>query len=106
MLTLSFLIGIATSVYWTFAVDLVATGSGATVAGLADQRQVSQMFWTLVGVAGFAGVFAGAIVDRLGAPRSLTLFLLAIALATLGLANAQGLVMAILSALVFGAFLC
>lgn len=101
LLLIAFLIGLATSVYWTFAVDLVASGPG-TSYGL-DARQTSQLFWTLVGVAGLGGMGAGGLVQRLGTEPALRVFLLALALATLALALSQSVGWVLFSGLLFGA---
>lgn len=103
VLALALGIGMATSVYWTFAVDLVASAAGASVWFGLDQRQTSQWFWCLVGVAGLAGMGAGAIVDRLGPEGALKAVLLAMALAMVGLAASQSLWAALLSGALFGA---
>lgn len=102
LLLLAFAIGLATSVYWTFAVDLVARGAGTAGLGL-DARQTSQLFWTLVGVAGLGGMVAGGLVERLGTEPALRVFMLALALATLVLAQSQALGWVLVSGLVFGA---
>lgn len=104
---IAFLIGIATSIYWTFAVDLVTRNvseppmfMGQTIGAM----MLGQIFWTVVGIAGFAGVFAGSIVNRLGPVRSLALFQLAIAGATVCLSLASTAAPVMLSGLTFGAF--
>lgn len=51
--------GLIGAVYWTFAVDAI-TGAGA--AGPA----VGPLFWTLIGLAGTAGVFTGTLLARIG----------------------------------------
>ncbi|MFI0264609.1 MFS transporter [Streptomyces sp. NPDC017056] len=73
--------GLIGAVYWTFAADTVARNLSA------DQLAVP-LFWTLMGLAGTAGVAAGAFIDRLGLRRAqLCLFLaLALAIALLGAA--------------------
>jgi hypothetical protein len=53
--------GLVTSVYWTFAVDLLVTGSGVE----AGQAKV---FWTVVGIAGIGGCLSGHLVLRSGHP--------------------------------------
>jgi len=56
----AFLVGLGSSVYWTFAVDLVANdgGMGASAA---------RLVLALVGIASLAGAFSGELVERLGA---------------------------------------
>jgi len=56
-------LGITTSVYWTFAVDFIVT-SGSL------QASIGKIFWTVVGVAGIAGAFAGDLVPRFGLRRT------------------------------------
>jgi len=51
--------GISTSVYWTFAVDLLVT------TGSLDQGQAA-MFWASIGAAGILGAAAGHLVHRFG----------------------------------------
>jgi len=51
--------GISTSVYWTFAVDLLVT------AGSLSQSQAAT-FWASIGAAGILGAGAGRLVHRFG----------------------------------------
>jgi len=51
--------GVSTSVYWTFAVDLLVT------AGSLNQGQAA-MFWASIGAAGILGATAGRLVHRFG----------------------------------------
>ena len=83
--------GAVGSVYWTFAVDLIGTGSTGAA------------FWTLLGVAGTAGVAAPLLFRRLGLRGShLVLFgLLAAGTALLSIAPGQ-VVVVVASAVVFG----
>ncbi len=53
------LFGIGTSVYWTFAVDLLVT-SGVITAGY------ESLFWVCIGIAGLLGSAAGDSVMRFG----------------------------------------
>ncbi len=86
--------GAVGSVYWTFAVDLI--GSGSTAA-------TGAAFWTLLGIAGTAGAAAPVLFRRMGLRAShLVLFaLLATGIALLSLAPGQGAVV-VVSAVVFG----
>ncbi len=93
----TFIIGLASSVYWTFAVDLIArTGSFPDSA--------SRVFWILVGGAGVGGTMAGDLITRFGLRKALQP-------AVAGLAVSMGLLpmwlaswLAILtSAILFGA---
>ncbi|UYM07493.1 YbfB/YjiJ family MFS transporter [Solicola gregarius] len=71
--------GVVGSFYWNYATAAISdatSGSAATTA----------MFWTLMGVAGTAGVLAGVLLARLGLRRSSALLFgtLAVAVALLG----------------------
>ena len=104
---IALVIGVATSVYWTFSVDLITTSSGQSVqlVGITlDSGLIAQLFWMVVGLAGFAGMFAGAVVDRMGVRSALILFQMGIAVATALLASVDHLSAIIISAVVFGAF--
>jgi predicted MFS family arabinose efflux permease len=86
--------GAAGSIYWTFAVDLIGSGS-APATGAA--------FWTLLGIAGTAGAAAPMLFRSLGQRGShVALFaLLAAGIALLAIAPGQGAVV-VVSAVVFG----
>jgi predicted MFS family arabinose efflux permease len=60
----TFILGLAGSVYWTFAVDLVVHSGifSTSVAGI---------FWMLVGSAGVVGMLAGDLMTRYGLRRVL-----------------------------------
>ena len=90
------LIGLAASVYWTFAVDL------ADQAGLG--REGARMLLGVVGAASLAGSLGGDLLERFGgrAALVLTALLMATALALLASA-ASGWLGAVLSAAGFGA---
>jgi len=51
--------GSVTSVYWTFAVDLITAESQAS-------QPMIKLFWVVIGIAGFAGAAAGDLVRRHG----------------------------------------
>jgi predicted MFS family arabinose efflux permease len=88
--------GLITSVYWTFAVDLLVTDSGVS----ADQ---AKLFWTVVGIAGIGGCMTGHLVRRSGIRRSWRRFMAALALATAGLPALAALPCApLLSGVLFG----
>lgn len=97
LLTSALLVGLASSVYWTFAVDhLVIDG------GLSSTQ--SRMFLVVVGVASVGGTVAGDAVRRLGGRVTFTLAVAAEAAALLLLGLAPGHVgAAIASAVLFGA---
>lgn len=86
--------GVASSAYWTFAVDLLSqerAGGGA-------------LFWTVVGASGILGAFAGDAVSRFGLKRTLLWTVLALAGSTALLAAApNSLPLALASAVLFGA---
>ena len=96
LLTGALLIGLAASVYWTFAVDL------ADQAGLG--REGARLLLGVVGAASIAGSLGGDLLERLGgrAALGLTALLMATALALLASAP-SGWLGAMLSAAGFGA---
>ena len=107
LFVVALIIGIATSVYWTFSVDLITTSSGQTIKIFGhslDASMIAQLFWMIVGLAGFAGMFAGSAVNRLGIRSALTLFQIGIAIATALLASIDHISAIIISAVIFGAF--
>ena len=90
------LIGLAASVYWTFAVDL------ADQAGLG--REGARLLLGVVGAASLAGSLGGDLLERLGGRAALVLTALLMAMALALLASApSGWVAAMLSAAGFGA---
>lgn len=106
LFVVAFLLGIATSIYWAFSVDLVTAGGEVyRLAGIElPALRFGQVFWTVVGLAGFAGMAAGAVVNRLSIVPAMRLFLFAIAAATAMLAISQSSGMVLISGLLFGAF--
>jgi predicted MFS family arabinose efflux permease len=98
LLLSAFVFGLAGSVYWTFAVILIATtGAFAALSG--------RIFFALVGAAGLVGPLAGSLVARLGLQHALrwSIVGLAAAIGLLPLALASGA--AVLgSAILFGGF--
>lgn len=94
----AFFIGLATSTYWTFAVDLIASSQSATgeVSG--------PLFWSVMGISGIAGGLVGDAIHKVGLKRALMLTILSLAFATGILAVAPASFPAIIvSATVFGA---
>jgi predicted MFS family arabinose efflux permease len=91
------LLGLASSVYWTFAVDHLVTAGGVPSAA-------SRLFLAAVGVASVGGAVSGDAVRRLGGRTTFALALAAeaAALVLLGLAPSS-LEAAFASALLFGA---
>ncbi len=104
------LMGASASVYWAFSVDLVTGGGtgGETepilLLGWAlSPERFGQVFWTLVGVAGFAAATAGALVSRLGLRGTHALALSGLAVAIGGPAAMASPLAALASGLLFGA---
>lgn len=97
LFTAAAVFGIATAVYWTFAVDLLVRAGG-----MAENQ--SRLFWLLIGAAGLLGGAAGDLVRRIGLRRTfrsgVTAVTLAIAVPAIW-PEATGL--AYVSGLVFGA---
>jgi predicted MFS family arabinose efflux permease len=90
------LVGLAASVYWTFAVDL------AHQAGMG--RDGARVLLGVVGAASIAGSLGGDLVERLGGRAALALCSLSLATALALLASAAGgRVGALVSAAAFGA---
>ncbi|TDE00164.1 YbfB/YjiJ family MFS transporter [Jiangella asiatica] len=73
--------GVVGSVFWLLAVDAITTAAPS-----GDHDGIAALFWTAMGTAGTAGIFAGAVFARLGLRRShVALFgLLAVASTLLG----------------------
>lgn len=102
-------LGLVTSVYWTFAVEyLVSAGTTDNSARILASvglpaNALPQAFWILIGVAGFAGAFAGDLVTQLGLRWSYraTVSLIALAIAVLA-ATPTYPPGVLISALVFG----
>lgn len=90
------LFGITGTVYWTYAADLVSSAGGFP-------SSAGPILWTVVGVAGIAGVATGDLISRLGLRVSLiaSLCTLAVATGVLGLAPTSWLALGI-SAVLFG----
>jgi predicted MFS family arabinose efflux permease len=87
----AFSYGVLGSVYWTFAVDLIADDT------------TGPLFWTLVGVAGLGGLYTASTLARIGLRRTHPLLFLMLATAIAVLAVAPGSVVAAgLSALLYG----
>ncbi|MEV0612681.1 MFS transporter [Nonomuraea sp. NPDC050404] len=88
--------GLVGSVYWQYAVTAVEDGMG-------DGRATAPLFWTLMGLAGIAGVLVGHAIDRHGLRRvHAGMFAgLSVAVALLGLAPGS-LPAVIVSAVLYG----
>ncbi|HKR50414.1 MAG TPA: MFS transporter [Pseudonocardiaceae bacterium] len=88
--------GLSGAVYWSFAVEAItdAIRTGGPVAPL---------FWTLMGLAGTAGIFTGTVIGWLGLRRSHVVLISAMALAITLLGAAPGNLAAITgSAVLYG----
>lgn len=97
LFSVALVVGVASSAYWTFAVDLVTKTSSAGAG-------TGSLFWTIVGASGIAGALAGDAVSRFGLRRALLLAVLSLAASTALLAAASGTLLAVLvSATFFGA---
>lgn len=97
LFSVALVVGVASSAYWTFAVDLISQeASGANGNGA--------LFWTVVGASGILGAAAGDSISRFGLKRTLLWTILALASATVLLALAPAsLPIALVSAVLFGA---
>ncbi|MFC4855158.1 YbfB/YjiJ family MFS transporter [Actinophytocola glycyrrhizae] len=91
----AFSYGVVGSVYWTFAVDMIAADAPGDAVG--------PLFWTLIGVAGLGGLLTGRALTVLGLRRTHALLFGALAFGVAVLALAPGALPAIgLSALLYG----
>ena len=96
LFTAALLLGLTTAVYWTFAVELITNAAPG-------REHLGQIFWAVLGVAGFGGAIAGDLMHHLGLRAGLRLGGLAIAASMALLAVAPGSIPAImLSAAMFG----
>jgi predicted MFS family arabinose efflux permease len=97
LLTASLLVGLASSVYWTFAVDHVQNDGGLT-------STQSRLFLAVVGVASVAGTLSAQLIERLGARALFVLAAVAEAVSLLLLgALPDHLATVVVSAILFGA---
>lgn len=96
LLIVSAITGLTSSVFWTFAVDVLVT-----IGGLSSGFGVA--FWVVVGVAGILGGHAGILLERYGLPLVLrgTVGVLTTALAIVGLFPFNWLA-GLVSAILFG----
>lgn len=97
LFSVALVVGVASSAYWTFAVDLISQeASGANDNGA--------LFWTIVGASGILGAAAGDAVSHFGLKRTLLWTILALVGATVLLAvTPTNLPVALVSAVLFGA---
>ncbi|OEL08342.1 hypothetical protein AST04_08395 [Staphylococcus equorum] len=98
LMLLTFLIGITTSVYWTYAVDFIVDTGGFTT-------YESQIFWIIMGISGVLGAFGGHFIEMLGINKSLLINILGlgISLGLLAIFPSTWIGIA-LSAIIFGTF--
>ena len=91
------MLGILTSVYWTFSVDLISTVGNIS-------KYDASTFWILTGISGIAGGYAGHLVKYFGLRRVFRLCVLTLsaAVAALAIFYAQ-LPMVFISGALFGA---
>lgn len=96
LFALAFSYGLVAAFYFTYAVDLVSAG------GLPPAW--APLFWTLVGLAGVSGIFAGELTARFGLGRALpaTLVVLGTSIGLLALAPGS-LAVVVSSAILYGA---
>ncbi|MBM4792838.1 MFS transporter [Streptomyces sioyaensis] len=88
--------GLIGAVYWTFAVDAVSQD-------LKEGDPTGPLFWTLMGLAGTAGVFTGVLIARQGLRRTQVYLFLAMAAAIALLGIAPGAIPAVAaSAVLYG----
>jgi predicted MFS family arabinose efflux permease len=97
LLFLAYALGFTTSVYWTFSVALIVKSNP-------DFKAIGQLFWTIVGISGIFGAFAGDLISYYGFRKILTLNIagLAFAIFLLALFSSQWVII-IISAILFGA---
>lgn len=88
--------GIVGAFFWNYATEAIARATD-------DDATATALFWTLMGVAGVGGVFAGVLLTRAGVRRSSALLfgILAAAVALLGLVPGS-LLAACASAVLYG----
>ena len=90
-------LGIITSVYWTFSVDLIVTEGNYT-------QENTSIFWVLVGISGIAGGVAGLLVEKFGLRMifQLCVLLISISIAILGFLH-DIVMLGFVSGILFGA---
>ncbi len=105
----SFLVGVVTTIYWTFATSVI-DGSQAvsffanTIGGGLGNGDLRIVFWTILGMAGVLGACAGDLISRFGLRRTLQLTCIAMGMSVGLLASLPDSPLALIaSALVFGA---
>jgi len=97
-------VGLVSSVYWTFSVQLLVEANAASEAVGEVPAFISQVFWVLLGIAGCFGFIAANLVGRLGLAGAIicSSAMLAESMLLLAIWPSVTLV-ALVSALVFGA---
>ena len=95
LFVLAFCVGIATSVYWTYAVDLITQYEHVP-------SSMGDVFWVVVGVAGVVGAFGGHFSDHYGFRPTFRMTLVGLTLSLVALPCWLSWVGIFLSATVFG----
>ena len=96
-------VGLASSVYWTFSVDIITENNQVSGFMGMDTQFGTRVFWILLGAAGCLGVIAGDLVRKTGiitAIRSMSLLLCG-SMLCLAIAPGNG-ALALFSAVLFG----
>ena len=97
LVTSSFVMGVSSIAVWTFGRELITEEGGAS--GL-----LASLVWMVIGATGVAGALSGPVVQRVGVRASWIGLMIALGLATAGLAAAPATTWAVAAAAaVFGA---
>ncbi|AIC94310.1 MULTISPECIES: MFS transporter [Shouchella] len=94
LLIASYVIGMTSSVYWTFGRSFLTVEYGATATE-------SILFWLVIGVAGIVGGLAGGLIQRIGLSWSYRLILIVL-LSSMMLLNLSHSLVVFSSAALFG----
>lgn len=87
--------GLVGSFYWNYATEAIATANGDATS--------TAMFWTVMGIAGTSGVFAGVFLSKLGLRRASALLFAALGTAVALLGVLPGSILAACaSAILYG----
>ena len=99
----SLTVGLSSSVYWTFSVDIISeASSGAAILGM-DATFGTRLFWVVLGAAGCLGIVAGDLVRRLGIIAAIKLLVILMSASMLLLAfGAFNTGLSLISAALFG----
>ncbi|MFS0726077.1 MFS transporter [Paenibacillus sp. 1P07SE] len=91
----SFMVGAASSIYWTFGRSMWQAGHGFSDDSAA-------VLWLVMGISGIFGGFAGAVLERLGQGAAYRYGMLVLMLSICGI-TVPGMIVAFLSSIMFGA---